>query len=175
MTPIAHTLAGISGWLAVSRRLRSGEIVAFVLAANLPDVDFLLRLVPAVHSRIPHQYATHNLVFVLLSTLLLSRLVSTVRVRWALLVVAMSHPVLDLLVTDTVAPIGFPLLYPFSGRLFHVGGFPPFQRGNLAAVFTWGNLAVVLLEFLVFIVPVWILARKRLGTPGAEKDFRRLI
>lgn len=173
MTPIAHTMVGIGGWLAVSRRFRTGEMVAFVLAANLPDVDFFLRMVPAVRSRIPHQYVTHNLVFVLLSTLLLFGLVRTIRARWALFAVAVSHLVLDLLVTDTMDPIGFPLLFPFSGRLFHVGGFPPFHRESLAVVFSWGNLGVMGLELLVFAIPLWILAGKRLQIPGAKRDFRR--
>ncbi|MDY0297082.1 MAG: metal-dependent hydrolase [Acidobacteriota bacterium] len=173
MTPIAHTMIGLSGWLTASRRPRAAEMAAFVLAANLPDIDFLLRLLPSLRESMPHQYATHNLVFVLASGLLLGRLVRTVRARWVLLAVAASHLVLDLLVSDTVDPIGFPLLLPFSRQLFHIGGFPPLRRGDLTTVLSWSNLAVVLLEILIFAVPLWAVAGKRLRRLMLNEDFRK--
>lgn len=162
MTPIAHTVVGLGGWIGFSKRPGLGEMAAFILAANLPDADFLLRIVPVLRRAMPHQYFTHNLVFALLSAVLLFGLVRTARSRMALMGVALSHLVLDLMVTDTAVPIGFPMLWPFSSRLFHVGGFPPLQRGDLATVLSWRNLKVVILELLLFALPLWLLAGKRI-------------
>lgn len=173
MTPIAHSMVGLGGWLAGSRQACAGEMAAFVLAANLPDADFLLRLIPAVHRAMPHQYATHNLLFALLSSLVFFKLVRGIRARSALVAVALSHPVLDLLVSDRVQPIGFPILWPFSRLLFHVGGFPSLQRGDWAALVSWENLGVVLLEVLVFALPLGLLAGKKAWRLANEPDFWR--
>lgn len=173
MTPIAHTMVGLGGWIGFSKRPGIKEMVAFVLAANLPDGDFLLRLIPAVRRVMPHQYLTHNLVFALLSAVILFGLVRGIRLRLALAGVALSHLVLDLMVTDTAAPIGFPMLWPFSERLFHVGGFPSLRRGDPAAVFSRGNLVVVILELLLFALPLWLLAGRRLVKTIGSEGFRR--
>ena len=173
MTPIAHTAVGIGGWLAGTRKPVAGGLLAFVLAANLPDADFLLRLIPACKRSLPHQVVTHNLFFALLSVLLFLPLIRDLRERWLLLAVAFSHPLLDLFVVDTVPPIGFPLLWPLSRRLFHVGGFPPLLRGDLNTLLSPANLVTLLLEIVVFVGPLWLLAGKRLRGLAGNPDFWR--
>ena len=171
MSPIAHSGMALLGWQLASRRKNVLTLVLFLAAANLPDVDFLLRLAFG-RTRIPlHQYYTHNLVFVVLAVGLMSLLLPAGRDRWGLLIVGLSHLVLDVIVIDLVKPVGIRAFYPFSDALFNFGFFPYLKRGSLKAMTTFRNVRVLALETAVFVLPVVLAFRKRLAREFGSRGF----
>jgi hypothetical protein len=163
MSPIAHSGIALLGWELASRRKNVFSLALFLAAANLPDVDFLLRIVLG-RGRMPlHQYYTHNLAFVLLGAGLMSLLLPAGRDRWGLVLVALSHLVLDVIVIDTVRPVGIRAFYPFSTALYNFGFFPFLQRGSLKAMASWRNLEVMALEAGLFVLPVLVVFGKALA------------
>ncbi len=151
MTPVAHTGIALLGWQLSAQEKNIKTLSFFVVLASLPDIDFLF---------FPHQSYTHNIFFVTLTALVLFPLFKRKRTRIGLLLVSLSHLVLDLLVIDRVAPIGIPLLFPLSGKFFNLGFFPNLQRGAMADLFSIHNAWTLVLENLVFLMPVLILCRK---------------
>ena len=163
-TPVAHSLAGACAALLAARRIprvSALPVVAAVLfAANLPDVDYLALVRGREAMERFHQGPLHSIAFVALATgplaLLLRRRLG-MPLAWALLAGAgMSHLLLDLIGVDRQPPVGFPLLWPFTARLFHgpVEIFPGIDR---AAVFSARNLLELLVE-LAWGVPALLLA-----------------
>ncbi len=126
-SPIAHSLAG----LVVSRaqcknakRVTRPTVVALVavVAANLPDADFLPGLLTGDANRFHHTF-THSfgfLVAVMLATSLLARASRSAPAFWTGLVAfgVASHLLLDFFTVDSRPPFGIPLFWPFSNRAF---------------------------------------------------------
>jgi membrane-bound metal-dependent hydrolase YbcI (DUF457 family) len=171
MSPIAHSGMALLGWQLSARRKSVLTLAIFLAAANLPDIDFLARFVFGRTSIPLHQYYTHNLLFVVLSTGLVSLLLPAGRDRWGLLFVGLSHLVLDVIVIDLVKPVGIRALYPFSDALSNFGFFPYVQRGSLKAMATLRNLGVLALETAVFVLPVVLAFRKRLAREIGSRAF----
>ncbi len=158
MTPIAHTAVGLLGWQLGRNRKILRTLVPFVLVSSLPDIDLALSAVLGQHPLFTHQAYTHNLLFVLITALGLSIFLDGRGAgRPAFFLTALSHLPLDLIVLDTVPPIGFRLLYPFSGRVFYLGFFPYAEKSR---VFSAGNLLTFALEMLFFLLPVVLLFAK---------------
>ena len=155
MTPIAHSAAGLLGWRLGDGRKTLKTLFLFVVVSNLPDIDLLFSSFFGNRPLFAHQAYTHNLLFVLLASLGLSHLWSGRKDRRAFTLTALSHFPLDIIVLDTVPPIGFRLLYPFSAKLFYLGFFPYAEKSH---VFSSGNLLTYSLEILLF--PVLMLFRK---------------
>ena len=160
MSPVAHSAIAFLGWQKFVSPRTAHSLAIFVLVANLPDIDFLLFRVLAITGENLHQYYTHNLIFTLLPPLCFFPVLKHARERVALVLVSGSHLLLDVIMVDPVAPVGFPLLFPFSKRLFNLGLFPNLLRNDLAAIFSLHNAAVVGLEILVVVVPVLVLCRR---------------
>ncbi len=130
MDPVCHTLVGASlGATGLERRTRFGRST-LVIAANLPDVDFVFYFVDNASAYAFRRGITHGLPAILVLPILLAlsmamvgRLVSRrnegpdVSLRWlvilALIGVA-SHPLLDWLNN-----YGMRWLMPFSDRWFY--------------------------------------------------------
>lgn len=133
--PISHSLAGAGIGLAVEPRARSTDravrLGLAVLLANAPDLDLVPGLLIGDPNRFHHGW-THSLL-----TALAAGAVVWLIGRWrggtllglsppmaALSVAGLlgSHVLLDLLTTDTRAPLGLPALWPLSDRHFYIGG-----------------------------------------------------
>jgi len=158
MTPIAHTASGLLGWQLGGNRKTLRTLVLFVLVSNLPDLDLVFAGILGSRPLFTHQAYTHNLLFVLAAGLGLSLFLGGgARGRPAFFLTALSHFPLDIIVLDTVPPIGFRLLYPFSAQVFYLGFFPYAEKSR---VFSAGNLVTFGLETLFFLLPVVLLFRK---------------
>lgn len=162
MSPIAHTGVALLGWQIGATRKTWKTLFLFLFAANLPDVDFALRLFLG-HNRLSlHQYVTHNLLFILVTCGLLSLFLPPGRDRWALILVGLSHLALDISVIDPARPIGIRPFFPFSKALYNFGFFPYLERWKFRTMLSWHNGRVLLLEAAVFFFPVLIVFGKRM-------------
>jgi membrane-bound metal-dependent hydrolase YbcI (DUF457 family) len=174
MTPIAHSGIGLLGWQITASRKNIKTLLLFLFVANMPDVDFLLHLIFGRGRLSLHQYVTHNLFFVLAASGLLSLLLPAGRDRWGLIVVALSHLVLDLVVIDRQRPVGIRLFYPFSKRVFNFGFFPFFQRGSLRRMLSIRNAGVLALEAALFVLPVFVIWRKKFAEEFKKRSFWKI-
>jgi hypothetical protein len=157
VTPIVHSAIGLLGWQKSGERKTMKTLFWFILVANLPDIDFIITPLLGSGGLFFHQFYTHNFFFVSLSALLLFSMFKTGRGRLSLFAVAVSHLILDLIIIDPVAPVGFRVFFPLWNRLFNIGVFPNFLRGDLGTVFSWHNLRTVALEMVFFVLPVLVL------------------
>jgi membrane-bound metal-dependent hydrolase YbcI (DUF457 family) len=146
-SPIAHLLAGalvgVTGRAARNPHPRWHPPVALLLVcaglAALPDSDLLLP--------ITHRAATHSLVAVALVTILAAGVTGWVtgRLRWDVALVCglaySTHLLLDWLGTDTYAPRGIQILWPFDDRWF-ISGWDLFPRIERRAPFSAETIAI---------------------------------
>jgi hypothetical protein len=174
VSPVAHAGLGLLGWQLFDRKKTAGTLGLFVLVANWPDVDFLLHLLFRRQTLFLHQYFTHNLLFVLVSSLLFSFCLKDGRARTGVYLTGISHLLSDLIVIDTLPPIGIRLLYPFSSICFNLPWFPYLRRWPQKALFSAANGAVLLLEFVVFVLPVLYFFRKPLRRRWTSSAFWKL-
>jgi len=143
-TPVAHTLAGACVAALACRRLPAARALpvtaALLLAANLPDLDYLALVRGREAMERFHQGVFHSIGFVATATLPLAL---TLRRRlglsraWLLLAAAgLTHLLLDLMVVDLKPPIGFPFFWPFSAERFHASFtlFPGIDRTNVLSL-----------------------------------------
>ena len=119
-----------------------------------------------------HQLYTHNVFFVLAGCGLMALLLPQGRGRWGLILTGLSHLPLDLIVVDTVPPIGIRPFWPISDALYNVGLFPNLERGPWRVIFSPRNFLVLGLEFLIFVLPVLILFRRSLAERLRHPDFK---
>ena len=163
MSPVTHCAAGLLGWQKFAEKKSLKTLVIFLFIANLPDIDFALFLFMGRKGLEMHQFYTHNVFFVLFTTLLFLPLFKEKKEHIGLLLAAFSHLFLDILTIDGAAPYGFRLFYPFSHRLFNLGIFPNLWKDNLSEVFSFHNLWVIAFETAVFLLPVLLVYRKPFG------------
>jgi membrane-bound metal-dependent hydrolase YbcI (DUF457 family) len=162
MSPIAHGGVALFAWQISASRKNWRTLALFLFVGNLPDIDFALNLLLG-HNRLSlHQYFTHNLLFILVATSLLSLFLPAGRDRWGLILLGLSHLVLDIIVIDPARPIGIRPFFPFSSVLYNFGFFPYLERWRLRTMISWRNGGVLLLEAAVFLFPVLIIYGKRI-------------
>jgi membrane-bound metal-dependent hydrolase YbcI (DUF457 family) len=171
MSPVAHTGLGLLGWELVPTPKNWRTAALFILVSNLADVDFLFSLAFGRRPLFIHQYYTHNLFFVLATSWLLAFALPKGRGRAGLVLVGLSHLAADIIVIDSVRPVGIRLFYPLSDKLFNLGLFPYLQRWPFGAVFSAKNMAVLALEAAVFVVPVLFIFRRRFRRYVRAKKF----
>jgi membrane-bound metal-dependent hydrolase YbcI (DUF457 family) len=173
-TPVAHAIAGICVAALAARRpaARAVPVAAVaVLAANLPDLDYLAVVRGRAAMESFHHGPLHSIGFVAAAALPLAL---TLRHRlglasaWVLLAGAgLTHLLLDLVVVDHRPPVGFPFFWPLSTERFHspVEIFPGIDRVRLLGM---KNLRELLVE-LALGVPALFLAWRhaRRAAPGA--------
>ena len=169
--PMSHSLAGLAIYAALDRdpsRAFNGKwLVAAVLVANLPDLDFVPGLLVGDPNRY-HQQITHTLLFATVLGLLAALGACLTRTaRWrsihpgylglGVTLLCTSHIVLDALTKDNEPPVGVPLLWPLLDRRVQFAAlFPNIDRmaGEagaiefLVSVLTVHNLAALAIEFL---------------------------
>lgn len=166
-SPIGHSLVGLAigaaallpagGLRGLGHRLLDlrWPLLACMVLANLPDLDYLPGLLTGELNRF-HHHITHTLGFVLLATLgvwLLARWRGAVSVRqWVLLgfLLVGSHLAVDLLTADGSEPYGIMALWPLTDArmLSPVSLFPAFKKDYFLEIFDPRNLRPVCFEVL---------------------------
>jgi hypothetical protein len=168
MTPLPHAALGLVGWKLADRRHGLNTLLIFVFVSCLPDADFILYPLLGKPDWLIHQSYTHNIALSLLSALAFLPFLRAARLRAGLVLTALSHLVLDVIVVDTLAPIGFRPFLPFSDVLLNWGLFPFVRRGTLAEVLSVPNLVAFGLELAVFVLPALWLCRRELAALGGR-------
>mgnify|MGYP001176950609 FL=1 len=161
MSPLAHSVAGI--WLAARREggFKPRHLLWAPLVALLPDFDLLVGWLLAGKRGLElHQRYTHTLLFALAASLLISLLLRRPRLFPLILLLLLSHLLLDLVVTDRKPPIGIPLFSPFSSKTFSLGLFPGIRKASWAELFSTANLLTVLGETFLFLPLLLTLLRR---------------
>lgn len=167
-SPVGHTLAGCC--VAAAAAGRSPRFVAAVLlAANLPDLDFLGGLARPFGLAIAHQGPTHSLAFVATAAALLAlALRRDARPHAAfgwLLAAGAAHLLLDFFNFDDSPPIGIPFLWPLSEGYVHspLVVFPGVDRDHPLSLH---NVRELLVELAVTLPLLALLLRRRLPRPA---------
>lgn len=176
-TPIGHGLAGaILGTALSTRALRTKAILAGVVVANLPDLDFIPGLLigrPSLfHHGISHSIGA-ALIAALLFGFIFRRPYGFTRAATFFGLCYLSHVAIDFATQDTGREIGIPALWPVSSEL-HIAPLTVFgdvKRHDLtSSAVIMHNLRNVLVELVVF-VPMLILllyARRTRHEDGAD-------
>jgi len=124
-----HGVAGlISAYYFNKERPGSWEVLCCVLAANLPDLDYIPGFLAGTPKRF-HPSFTHSfLAFIMFSTIvygIAKSLRSINSRRWTLILSTAyaSHLVLDIIQNDnyTANGVGIPLFYPLSRKCYQTG------------------------------------------------------
>lgn len=172
-TPVAHTIAAACV-VALAGRLPAARAVpvaaAVVLAANLPDLDYLAVVRGRAAMESFHHGPFHSIGFVAAAAcalaLLLRRPLGLTR-GWLLFAGAgLTHLLLDLMVVDHRPPVGFPFFWPLSGERFHspVEIFPGIDRVRLLGT---KNLRELLVELALGVPALFFALRHtRRGAAG---------
>jgi len=170
MTPLSHAAVGLIGWKYADRRHDLKTLLIFVFISCLPDADFVLYPLLGKPDWLLHQRYTHNVSVALLSALIFFPFLRMARARIGLILVTLSHLIMDLSVVDTLAPIGFRPFLPFSDALLNFGIFPFVKRGTVAQVLSVPNLIAIGLELGLFVLPALILSRKEIAALRKNKS-----
>jgi inner membrane protein len=167
-SPVGHTLIGLAvaagffrgrGTLrefATGFRRNTGGVLAGVLFANLPDVDYVPGLFTGDFNAF-HHYYTHSLGWALMVACggwMVWKLLDP-RAGWrvfAFLFAALaSHLPADWLTADARPPIGIMALWPLSDEftLAPATIFPRLSKRDWAEVFQWRNVEAVFVEVAI--------------------------
>jgi len=181
-SPVGHSLLALSIALAQknTQKLSTRLMLLFVIvSANLADLDFLPGLLIGDMNRF-HHGASHSLVFALSYALICYLIWHLVHrenapiVGWLGFIAYSSHLLADYIADDLGAPYGIPLFWPFSPTYWILD--PPilrsFSHGNVGSetttvllhIFSWHNVASIVIEVLIFLPLLligWIIHRKR--------------
>lgn len=122
MTPLGHIAIGVVAGHAWPRAARVWAPGAVAIGAVLPDIDFVL--VWSSHFNAWHRVITHNLLFVIASSLLLAiplarrAGVGVLAMATALCVGGLSHLLVDACIDANASNgIGVALWWPFDARM----------------------------------------------------------
>jgi membrane-bound metal-dependent hydrolase YbcI (DUF457 family) len=174
MSPVAHSGLGLLGWRLFDRKKTVGTLFLYMLIANAADVDFLLHAIFKGHALFLHQYFTHNLPFVLAVSLGFMFLLADGRSRTGLVLTGVSHLAADVIVVDTLAPVGIRLFYPLSGTFYNLPWFPYLQRGTWKVMVSSRNLGILALELGIFVLPVLFIRPKPLWKRFSSPAFWKI-
>jgi len=173
MSPVAHAGLGLLGWQIFDRRKTVWTLALFVLVSNGLDVDFLLHAIFGNHALFIHQYFTHNLFFTLALSAGACFLLRDARSRVGLILTGLSHLAVDLIVIDTLPPVGIRVFYPLSGIFYNLPWFPFLKRGTWEVMASRRNLEVLALEFGFFVLPVLLVFFRPLWKRMKSAEFWR--
>ncbi len=153
-SPLIHTAialaAGHQGGKSRQLPIRVRDYAALIVAANAADLDFIPGLFSESITHFHHQ-ASHSVFFSLI--LALACWAFTRRYLGILFLVALSHPIIDLLTVDVYhvysSHWGIPLLWPFLDTPFWpvapIFGCP-YVGSDLSMLFSWVNIKIGLRE-----------------------------
>jgi inner membrane protein len=179
-SPIAHTLAGLGGFMLVHRPVapprRMWVLLISVVMANLADFDVLPGLLLLGDPTAFHHQGTHSLTAALTvgcSVAVLTKLRKGDGFRWGAWAfgIYFSHLFLDLLVNDPSPPFGAQVLWPLSDSYF-ISPVTPFRRfdyfnpemGMIRTLLSLSNIRTLFWEAILmapFIGICWFCGRYR--------------
>ena len=185
---MGHVLAGALAAGVIQRNgtwKDRGWLVAVLIGANLPDIDYFFGALVDAPNRYHHLW-THSLGFVLAVALVAALSARVWRfappLRAALLWgdVVLSHVAVDLLTMDQSVPYGVQLFWPVSGH-FVLSSWTPFgdlwkgsnTAGFLSSLVSRHNGETVLREIMILgpLVLGWIFYRHQ---PSKRKSHERI-
>jgi membrane-bound metal-dependent hydrolase YbcI (DUF457 family) len=175
MTPLTHAAVGLVAWKYFSRRENLKALAAFLLVSCLPDLDFVLYYLLGRPRIFTHQLYSHNILFAIMSAIVFFPLLKSARERRGLVLIALSHLVMDVFVVDDVPPIGFRPFWPVSRLLVSFGFFPYVRRGSLEQVLTLNNFFAFGLELTIFVLPAFLLCRRELAFLWRSRVLKKKI
>ena len=173
-SPVGHSLCGVllgellrkpgpPAEAADGRRARA----AWIVLANLPDVDFLVGWIALGDPGALHSGFTHSLLFCLAAAALIgaaSRRFAFLPGFWPTLAIVGSHLVLDSASGHLLMGPGYGvmLFYPFSMDRIHspIALFWGPKHHNFAELLGLPNFLGVLWEVLVFLPPLLLVLRR---------------
>lgn len=176
-TPIGHGLAGaILGTALSTRALRTKAIIAGVVVANLPDLDFIPGLLIGKPSLF-HHGISHSIGAAIIAALLFGfifrRSYGFARAATFFGLCYLSHVAIDFATEDKGRDIGIPALWPLSSEL-HIAPvtlFGDVKRNDLTStaviIHNLRNVAVELVVFGTMLI-VLLYARRRRHEDGAD-------
>ena len=184
-SPVGHSLIGLAlglaavlprgrprEWLEAANR-RKAFLLAAIVAANAPDVDYLPGILVGRLNEY-HAYYTHTIGWVTLLAVGIAvvwkskvqsprsnvrRLWTLDLGLWTLVVAAFSHLLADFFTQDGKAPYGIMALWPFTDRFFiaPVQMFWRWQKADWSDIIHHAshNLAAAAMD-VVFLLPVFV-------------------
>lgn len=174
-SPVAHSLMGYAIYLLSQMRaaaVKWPRVVIFVLAANIPDIDFLPGIMMGDLRRF-HHGISHSIAFSLVFALLVGtfcHMTKMIRFKKGFtlaFVLYFSHIVLDYFVLSPGR--GVPFFWPFSDKEFMVDViiFPTFDylSHGTVTIFSLHNVHTMIIEALILIplvVFAYLLKMKKL-------------
>lgn len=180
-SPIVHAALGAGTALAVLPRTRRSLTpgLALVVLSCWPDIDYVPGLLAGALNKF-HQGPSHSLLFALAGVLLAYPFVrrpgllahTRTRTICILLLVALSHLLLDIFTQDFRPPIGIPLFWPLSDFPVHspFSLFPAWAKGSLAEIIqspqNLRSIAIELLYALPLLLLPPLLFRRRPAPPS---------
>jgi membrane-bound metal-dependent hydrolase YbcI (DUF457 family) len=184
-SPLAHGFAGYAILMLAEPRMASdlrSNLKAMgtgIFFGGLADADFFV----AYFTRNPvlqHHYFSHSIPFALLIGCIAYPIVKWVlkinrpfRISVILTAIYGSHLFLDYFTQDSSAPIGIPLLWPFTQKHFMapVEIFMSIHRGGLENLFGSHNMEAMIREFFIM-APLafasYLYARQKLNRQDAK-------
>ncbi|MEW6363360.1 MAG: metal-dependent hydrolase [Acidobacteriota bacterium] len=166
-TPLGHSLAGLIIYAGLRRSgWQTPSLAVAIVAANLPDFDFLPGMLVGMPSKY-HHGVTHSLGASLIAAAVLAtawwlarRNISVIRYALFFGLCVFSHVFLDYFTLDYGADAGIPVLWPFDNAHYispvivfgDVWREPPYDMSLILH-----DLRNMLIEVLVFLPPLAIL------------------
>lgn len=144
-------------------RDRAWALVAIIVAANAPDLDYLPGLWVGDANAF-HHGPTHSILFAVLVAAVMSLAWphgSRANAFLWLFFAGLSHLAADVFTEDRRAPFGIPLLWPLTAETFHspFSLFWHLRKREWAEVFQWHNVLAVGRELIItapLILAVWM-------------------
>ena len=186
-SPVGHSLLGLAlaagfalprftlSTVASAVRRHLPEVSLLLVAANLPDVDYVPGLIAGELNKYHHLH-THTLGWVVVTSLGLWWIWKRIRpdAGWSslalLFVAGMSHLLADLVTADTRAPFGIMALWPFSSAYFisPMSLFMAPRKATVGDMFQLYNVRVMLVEaaWCLPLVLLGVWSRYRSGRPA---------
>lgn len=183
---LGHALCGVACLLAARAQRPRATLLqgwrgaaAFVLLANLPDLDFVIGYLLAGDVHRFHSGASHSLLAALLLGLLLGRFAPAGERGplsiWICTALA-SHVLVDLFAGPGFGQpsYGVPLLWPLLDERIRMpfSLFLGVQHATWADLLGWRNVQVVAVETIVFGLPVLLLRRYTQSRKGRTSAIR---
>jgi hypothetical protein len=180
-SPLGHALAGAAaGWaLAGSSdapRTFRGQIwrqgALFGLLGTLPDIDLL-------SAAMQHRGPSHSLTAAFIAGVAVAALARHKRIGTAAAAAYATHPILDWLGTDTSAPIGLMVLWPFTAEYYQSNAylFHAISRRYWLTGFWEQNLWAIVWEIAILLPPaalvLWVRLAHGHSLPKLEEEERR--
>jgi len=180
-SPVAHSLVGLMGYFAATPaekfksftdllRENRREILFFIFAANIPDIDILAGFLFLRDFHIYHGQVSHSLLFAILISSVIALIYPIQKSRLKTFLISLAlitiHDLMDCSASYDLSKTGTGvwLFYPLQERISSPYIlFYGFQHHTFEQLFSLHNLYVIgfeLLEFSILLFIIYIIKRK---------------